>query len=164
MTLSWACTPPQPQEIRQDHIEPLSSSADINYSTGQKIYVPAYSQIYSMYTSSNETITNLSVTLSIRNTDLDNSIIVRSVKFYDDDGSFIKDYISEPFKLAPMASVAYKIDKEDTSGGIGANFIVEWGAEEEVHEPYIEAIMIGAQASLGFAWRSTGYVLKEPTQ
>jgi len=48
---------------------------------GQTLYVPIYSHIY--HYNSQDQVMNLSATLSIRNTDLTNSIIITSVRYYD---------------------------------------------------------------------------------
>ena len=74
---------------------------------------------------------------------------------------FSKEYVETPFKLSNMAFVSFNVKRSNENGGLGANFIIKWGAEQEVYEPYIEAVMIGAQGSHGFAWRSPAYVIKE---
>ena len=158
----WSCTPKKEEDSTKPvHIQPIGANVALELSIGQTVYVPAYSQIYSVNANDEDSRTNLAVTLSIRNTDLDHPIVIKSVKYYDNDGTFLKEYVEDPFKLASMASVAFRIRQADTSGGVGANYIVEWGAEETVFEPYIEAIMIGSQGTHAFSWRSTGYVMKE---
>ena len=131
----------------------------MTFSEGQTVYVPAYSHIQSAYSGDKGSQITLAVTLSVRNTDIDEAIIVNSVKYYGNDGGFIKEFVETPLQLGPMGSMDFYIDRLDLSGGIGANFIVDWGAEKEVHEPYIEAIMIGAQGTLGYSWRNPGQVL-----
>jgi len=157
-----SCAPEKEEEnVIPQHIQPISGISDLDFSTGEIVYVPAYSQIHSVYTSREGSLINFAVTLSIRNTDFDHPIIIKSVTYYDNDGTLLKEYVETPFQLSPMASVSFNINQDDESGGIGANFIVKWGAEQSVHEAYIEAIMIGAFGNNGFAWRSPGYVLKE---
>ena len=53
------------------------------------------------------------------------------------------------------------INPGQSSAGIGANFLVKWGAEESVKEPNIDAIMTGAHGTQGFAWRNPGYVVNK---
>jgi len=151
------------EEVKEipKHIQPIAASGDLDLSTGQMVYVPAYSQIYSVFSNSSDARINLAVTLSIRNTDMNNSIIIKSVSYYGDDGTLLKKYVEKPFRLSQMASVSYNISLTDVSGGIGANFIVEWGAKHSVTEPYIQAIMIGPHGNQGFSWRNPGYVIKE---
>ena len=159
---SLSCMPEkmEMEEIPQ-HIQPIAAMADLDFSNGQIVYVPAYSQIHSVYSSTEDGRINLAVTLSIRNTDIDNPIIIKSVSYYGDDGTLLKEYVEKPFQLSKMASTSFNINQSDISGGIGANFIVEWGANQSVIEPYIQAIMLGAQGTHGFSWRNPGYVIKE---
>jgi len=151
------------EEVKEPpkHIQPIAVTGDLDVSIGQLVYVPAYSQIHSVYSITKDGRINLAVTLSIRNTDMDNVIIIKSVTYYGEDGTLLKEYVENPFRLSRMASVSFNISKEDIKGGIGANFIVEWGAEQSVTEPYIQAIMIGSHSNQGFSWQNPGYVIKE---
>ena len=163
--LSLSCNPPETEETTElpKHILPINATGDLNFSAGQMVYVPAYSQIHSVYPGPEDMLINFAVTLSIRNTDLEHSIVIKSVSYYDNDGTFLKEYVETPFQLSKMASVSFNIRQSDESGGVGANFIVKWGAEQSVYEPYIEAVMLGAHGNHGFAWRSPAYVIKEIT-
>jgi hypothetical protein len=127
---------------------------------GQMIYVPVYSHIY--IRDQSRTI-NLTATLSIRNTDLQNPIRITSARYYGTNGALVREYVKEPLRLAPMASTDFVVAEEDTSGGSGANFIVEWGAGVEVTEPVVEAVMIGTASQQGISFISAGRVLKEQT-
>jgi hypothetical protein len=154
---------PEKEEMKEipQHIQPIAVTGDLDFSYGQMVYVPAYSQIHSVYSSTEESRMNIAVTLSIRNTDIDNPIIIKSVSYYGDDGTLLKEFVETPFQLSKMASASFNISQSDISGGIGANFIVEWGANQSVIEPYIQAIMLGTQGTHGFSWRNPGYVIKE---
>ena len=163
LLLGFSSCMPQEEEVKeiQKHIQPISVTGDLDLSNGQMIYVPAYSQIYSVFSNTDDGRINLAVTLSIRNTDMNNPIIIKSVSYYGDNGTLLKEYVETPFRLSKMASVSYNISRTDVSGGIGANFIVKWGAEQTVTEPYIQAIIIGADGNRGFSWRNPGYVIKK---
>lgn len=126
---------------------------------GQTVYVPVYSHIY--HDNNQEQVMNLSATLSIRNTDLANSIIITSVRYDDTDGQLVRQDIESPVELKPLASTNFFIASDDTSGGSGANFIVEWVAEETVYEPVIEAVMISTSFQQGLSFVSPGKVLKQ---
>lgn len=126
---------------------------------GQTLYVPIYSHIY--HYNSQDNAINLSATLSIRNTDLTNSIIITSVRYYDTNGQLIRQDIKSPVELKPLASTEFFIAADDTSGGSGANFIVEWVAEKTVYEPVIEAVMISTSSSQGISFVSPAKVLKQ---
>lgn len=126
---------------------------------GQTIYVPIYSHIYH-YSSQNHAI-NLAATLSIRNTDSSHSIVLRVVDYYDTDGKLIQKYIENPVELKPMASTDFFIERDNISGGSGANFLVEWVAEAAVYDPIVEAVMINTDASQGISFVSSGRVLRQ---
>ncbi len=106
---------------------------------GQTVYVPMYSHILE-YEGQRMPLAG---TLSIRNTDSEKSLTISSVQYYDTEGKLIRDYLEQPLKLNPMGSTDIFIPQSDMAGGAGANFIVEWVAEELVHEPVVEAVMVG---------------------
>lgn len=113
-------------------------------SKGQTIYVPAYSHIY---TGNRQIPSFLTVTLSIRNTDMFHAMEIVSVDYYDTKGALLKKYLSSPVFLKPLESIRYVVDYSDKAGGSGANFIVEWRSEKSVNLPIIETIMIGSRSS-----------------
>ncbi len=124
---------------------------------GQTIYVPVYSHIY--FENKKQAI-DLSATLSVRNTDIDNSIIITSVRYYDTNGKFVRQYLENPIELGSLASTDFLVERTDKSGGLGANFIVEWVAEKEVSQPVFETVMISASSAQGISFVSNGRVIK----
>ena len=136
----------------------VGTAEDIQPSAGQTVYVPIYSHIYSgvkarpFY---------LAATLSIRNTNLQSSIIIVSVKYYDTAGKLIKDYLDGPIELNALASTRYIITEDDKVGGSGANFIVIWQSEKKVNPPIIESVMIGTHSGQGISFVSGGQVIND---
>ncbi|WP_319575984.1 DUF3124 domain-containing protein [uncultured Desulfobacter sp.] len=124
-----------------------------NLSKGQKIYVPAYSHIY---TGNRQVPSLLTVTLSIRNTDMAHTIEVVFVDYYDTKGKLLKNYLPSPVFLKPLESIRYVVDYDDKAGGDGANFIVEWRSKNTVNPPIMETIMIGSRSS--FTSRGQAFV------
>lgn len=112
--------------------------------SGQTVYVPAYSHIYS---GNREVPSFLAVTLSIRNTDPNHSIRILVVNYYETEGSLVKKLVFSPLTLSAMGSTRYIIPQKDKAGGSGANFIVEWEADRKINVPIIETIMIGSRSS-----------------
>ena len=133
-------------------------SGDLSIVTSQKLYVPAYSEVYS---ASGDHTWGMTVTLSIRNTNVDKPIFIGSVKYFDTNGQLVTEYVESPLRLAPMATIEYVIARNDDRGGTGANFIVRWGAEELVFEPVVEAVMISAAGTQGLSLLSPARVLEE---
>ena len=132
--------------------------SDIVLTRGQVLYVPAYSHIFAG-TASGEF--NLTTTLSLRNTDRNESITITSVRYYDSAGVVVRAYLEEPHQLGPLASTAFVVEERDTTGGVGASFIVEWSAQEPVTAPVVEAVMISTASSQGLSFITSARVLEQ---
>ena len=140
-------------------LAPVSLSAeDIKLSSGQTVYVPIYSHIYSGVKGRPF---DLAAILSIRNTNPNNSITLTSVKYYDSDGKLLKEYLSIPLQLKALVSTRYIITEGDKTGGSGANFIVVWKSDRKLNPPIIEGVMIGTHSGQGISFVSRGQVIKE---
>ncbi|MEZ6047316.1 MAG: DUF3124 domain-containing protein [Planctomycetaceae bacterium] len=126
-------------------------------SRGQLVYVPAYSHIYHGKGEPHL----LAVTLSIRNTSIDSAMHLRSIRYFDTQGNEVKSYLQKPQKLPPLATTEFLVEREDTSGGSGANFLVEWFAEQPVSQPVLEAIMIDTNSQQGISFARVGTVIAE---
>lgn len=134
-----------------------SAAEESPLSTGQSIYVPAYSHIYH---GNKEAPLLLSVTLSIRNIDTKSSMTITRVAYYETQGKLIRDYLEKPLVLGPLGSERYVVPQKDTSGGSGANFIVDWQADQPINPPIVETVMIGTQSQLGISFTSRGQALQ----
>ncbi len=127
-------------------------------STGQAVYVPVYSHIYS----GNKNLPfYLTATLSIRNTDFRHPITLTAVDYYDSAGKLLKKYIEVPVALDAMASTRYIVQEADKTGGSGANFVVRWVSGAPVSAPLIESVMISTKSSQGVSFTSRGQVIEE---
>lgn len=125
----------------------------------QTVYVPLYSHIYADERFKDKPFL-LTATLSIRNTDPDNSITLKRVSYYDSGGQLLKDYLTEPDTVAALASTRYIVEESEVKGGSGAKFLVEWQADLGVSEPIVESIMIGTKMQQGISFISRGRVIK----
>jgi hypothetical protein len=135
---------------------PALSGLENKSAVRQMLYVPAYSHIY-YYNKQHRIL--LAITLSIRNTDLAHPITITSVRYYDTPGQLVKEYLEQPLPLRPLESTDFVVEERDTRGGIGANFIVEWMAEERVNDPIVEAVMISS-GTQGISFVSPGRVIR----
>ena len=99
------------------------ASSTVELVRGQSVYVPIYSHIYH---GNKSKPFDLTVTLSIRNTDPKKEIILITADYYDSNGKFLKSYVEKPIKINNLASVRYIIKNTDKTGGSGAKFIVRW--------------------------------------
>jgi len=139
----------QPREL----YKPANTGANgILLVDAQTVYVPVYSHIYAKGGIAHQ----LEITLSIRNTDPENSILINSVGYYDTEGKLVKKHLNKAALLAPMQTTAYLVEEQDTRGGSGANFIVTWSAEKPVYEPIIEAVMVGSSNDQHISFISKG--------
>lgn len=118
------------------------------------IYVPIYSDIY-IDTANPQHL--LSATLSIRNTSFNDTLYVSKIDYYDTNGSLARQYIDKTISINPMGTVNYVIEKEDTVGGSGANFIIELRSKSYDINPLIQAIMIGQLSNKSFSFSTDGY-------
>lgn len=123
----------------------------------QTVYIPVYSHIYY---GDRQLPFNLSVNLSLRNTDPTHPITIASVDYYRSNGVLIKKYLDKPQVLEPMGSSYLYIKQSDLSGDWGANFIVNWTSEKPVNEPIIEAIMYGALGTHTMTFVSRGKAIR----
>lgn len=134
------------------------AATDSLLSKGETVYVPVYSNVF---TAPKEVAVHLSNTLTIRNTDIHNSIQVTAADYYDTRGALLKKFYQKPVTLLPLETTYVYLSERDQEGGFGANFIVRWQAAKEVNAPIIECLMVGAQ---GRAFVSPSRVIKEETK
>ncbi len=126
-------------------------------SLGQMIYVPIYSNIF--LHDSRRTI-DLAAILSIHNVDPEHPISLNKVAHHNTAGKLIRDYLEKPVVLAPFETRTVVIEKSDTTGGAGANFIVEWSSETPAISPLVEALMVNLSSSQGISFTTQGKVIK----
>lgn len=126
---------------------------------GQTVYVPVYSHIFAddRY---RDTPFLLTATLSIRNTDPDRPLTLKSVNYYDSEGRILQQYLDKPLTVGPLGSTHYLVPESESKGGAGAKFLVEWTAPTAVIAPIIESVMIGTKMQQGISFISIGRVIK----
>lgn len=129
-------------------------------SRGEQIYVPIYSSIF--YENGKSTL-ELAATLSIHNVNPDGKLTLLRADYHDTKGKLIKKYVDKPVILNPLETKNIVIDRSDTAGGTGANFLVEWQAQEDVVSPLVESVMVNATSNLGIAFTTVGKVVKQTT-
>ncbi|MCH9652297.1 MAG: DUF3124 domain-containing protein [Planctomycetes bacterium] len=139
----------QPPELTEYQAENISLD---KLSTRQLVYVPSYSHIY--YHGGAPLL--LETTLSIRNIDQSHSIYLNSIEYFNTQGKLVKKYLDQTIKLAPFQTIEFLVEDRDSSGGSGANFLVEWGAEIEVDKPLIETVMVGVSGSQAISFSRSG--------
>ena len=139
-----------------DEVTPTKGTA-VDVARGELIYVPIYSRIFYEDT---KAALELAATLSIHNVNPDRSITVTRADYYDTAGKPIHKYVETPWVLKPLETRNLVIERANTAGGAGANFLVEWHSDSEVTCPLVEALMVSASHNLGISFTSIGKVVQ----
>ena len=150
----------------QSEIPATKHHSIIHYSRVEKsafghtelVYIPIYSDIY--YVDSKHTF-SLTATLSIRNTSFKDSIYVFSIDYYNSAGQKVRRYNNATLLVRPMESVEFVVADKDDTGGVGANFVVEWGAKDAAQRPYFQGVMIGTMGQQGISFTTEGIVIQK---
>lgn len=159
LTISCGNPDPNVNNAGNDELKSLELDHNINKSEmvyKDIVYVPIYSDIYIDVTNQKSL---LAATLSIRNTSFKDSLFISKIDYFDSAGNLVRNYVTKPIGIAPMGTLNYVIEKNDDTGGSGANFIVALNAKNKNVKPLIQAIMIGEYANKGFAFSTNGHSL-----
>lgn len=116
-------------------------------------YLSVYSQIYSQ---TEQRTHDLTATISLRNTNMSDTIYVDNAKYFDTKGDLIRTYFDKTIFVAPMETVEIIIDERDESGGTGANFLFDWKISQHSNEPLFEGIMISTSGQQGLSFTTQG--------
>ncbi len=141
--------PPNLDDYRSDD----ASAAQLT--NRRVVYVPVYSHIYYQGGSAY----SLEATLSIRNVDMNEPIYIESVEYYDTNGKLRKTLVDRLIELKPLQTIEFLIERRDSTGGSGANFLVRWGSKSNIDKPLIETIMVGTAGTQGISYGRTGIEL-----
>ena len=142
----------QPVEVLDNHTLDRSINRATTDSLVREVYVPIYSDIYNQ---TRDSRTLLTATLSIRNTSLRDSLFVNKIDYYNTQGDLVRSYIDAPIFLKPMESIDYVIEQQDTSGGSGANFLIDWYSKKKLN-PLFQAVMVGGLGAQAFSFTTEG--------
>jgi len=123
---------------------------------GERIYVPAYSRIFSYPQRSDL----LAATLAVHNVDPDTPITLSRVDYHGENGKVLRTLLESPLELAPFQSKTVLIPINDTSGGVGSNFVVVWTSDKPALSPIAEAIMTSGSGGPGPSFTTRGRVIE----
>ena len=101
--------------------------------------------------------------LVVHNTSEKSPLVLLRVDYFGTAGNLLHRYLAGPIAIRPLGSAETFVPAEDTRGGTGANFVVEWAAEGEITEPLIEAVMVGTLGAQGFSFTSRGKTMTTAT-
>ena len=120
-------------------------------------YLSVYSHIYTV---SQERITDLTATISMRNTSTADTFYLLKAEYFDTNGKSVRNYVTQPIFIAPMETAEIVIEQKDNAGGSGANFIFDWKIKPGAPEPLFEAIMISTSGQQGLSFTTQGKRIK----
>lgn len=128
----------------------------------QRMWDTTYVAIYSdIYTESRDIKFNLTATLSLRNTSQRHNIYISDVNYFNSSGKLVKEFLNKPILLEPLQSIEYVIEKNNETGGTGANFIINWSSPSVKAKPIIEAVMISTSGQQGISFKTKGVSISE---
>jgi len=142
----------------------IAEAEDLSLSKGQMLYLPIYSTIWHGDTHPLKGVpmkSYMSALVSIRNTSQKTPIQVVSARYYNTAGKLIKDFVSAPKAIAPLGTLELFIEKSETEGGSGANFLIQWTAESDTNAPIVEAVHIDNQASRPYSFITSARVIQK---
>ncbi len=142
----------------------IAHTEEMPVSRGQLLYLPIYSTIWHGDTHSlkgEPMKSNMSALVSIRNTSLKTPIRIISARYFNTDGKLLKEFVSAPKTINAMGTLELFIEKSESEGGSGANFLIQWEAESATNAPIVEAVHIDNQASRPYSFVTTARVIQK---
>jgi hypothetical protein len=112
-------------------------------SQGQTVYLPIYSHIWhgnKVVDGKYPVKSQVSALVSIRNTSLKTPIRITTARYYSTDGKLLKEFLAKPVEIGAMGTLELFVERKESEGGSGANFIIQWDAAASTNPPMIEAI------------------------
>ncbi|HEX5337212.1 MAG TPA: DUF3124 domain-containing protein [Gallionella sp.] len=132
-------------------------------SSGQTLYLPVYSHIWH----GDRVVDNkyplkhlVSALISIRNTSLKTPIRVVSARYYSTDGKLLKEYLPKPAAVGAMGTLELFVEREESEGGSGANFVIQWDAAAATNPPVVEAVHANIKGPQSLAFVTTARVIQ----
>lgn len=131
-------------------------------SKGQTIYLPIYSHIWygDLDASGQPRKALMSALVSIRNTSLKLPVRVTSARYYSTEGRLLKEFVASTRTVPPMATLEFFVEKSESLGGSGANFIIQWEASAETNPPLVEAVHADIQLNRTPTFLTSGRTIK----
>ncbi len=133
-------------------------------STGQTLYLPIYSHIYhgDQDHSGVPRSTLVSTHISLRNTDTQQAVKLVSARYYDTKGKLVREFLPAPVVLPPLATHELHVPRTDTSGGSGANFLIDWTSEKPANPLLVEALHADIREARTLLFVTTAQPIRMP--
>lgn len=121
----------------------LPALAAEELSNGQTLYLPVYSKIWygdRVIKDKYPLEHYLSALVSIRNASFKTPIRVLSARYYSTDGKLISEFVPKPITIGAMGTYELFIERKESEGGSGANFVIQWDSVVPANPPIVEAV------------------------
>lgn len=128
-------------------------------SAGQSIYLPVYSHLYHGDVNprtGKPSETLVSTHVSIRNTDPGAGMRVVSARYYNTGGKLLREFLPKQQTIPPLGTYELYVQRSDSSGGSGANFIIDWVADKPINPPLMEALHADIREARTLLFVTTG--------
>lgn len=158
LVMSAGCSQPPPVSTDVELPPPSLAAADAGTfgEPVRQVYLPVHALVKRRDRHSDVA---LSINLIVRNTDEQNAIRIDSVRSYAASGRLVREHLGGPIVVPKMAVHQIVTAEQVNEVDAAASFLVEWTAGAPVHEPVVEALMVGSYASRGLSFRSVGRAL-----
>lgn len=119
-----------------------ANADEVALAKGQALYLPIYSHVWhgDLKEGGYPLKSMVSALVSIRNTDLKNPIRVLSARYFDTSGKQLREYLTAAKTIPPMGTYELYVERKESAGGSGANFVILWEAAAPVNLPVVEAV------------------------
>ena len=85
---------------------------------------------------------------------------LKDINYYDSEGKQLKSYLENTIYLKPLESVEFVVGYNESEGGVGANFLLDWAGKSLQAKPLIQAIMIGTTSQQGISFITEGVIVE----
>ena len=133
-------------------------------SSGQTLYQPIYSHVTfgNLGRSGAPSQVMLSALVSIRSTDPRRPLRVVSARYYDTNGKLLGERVPNPVTIPPLGTLELFIERNDFSGGSGANFVIKWDASAPVNPPMVEALHVNMDGGKAVVFTTQAQPIEDP--
>jgi hypothetical protein len=131
-------------------------------SKGQTLYLPIYSHVWhgDLKDRGYPLKIQVSALISIRNTDLKYPIRVISARYFDTGGKQLHEYITTAKTIPPMGTYELYVERKESAGGSGANFLIVWEAGTPANLPVVEAVHADIQGHRTLSFITTARAIR----
>ncbi|MBN2745174.1 MAG: DUF3124 domain-containing protein [Bacteroidales bacterium] len=127
------------------------------YRCWDSVYLPVYTAIF---TKSYESKFQLTVTISIRNTDVNDSITIHSVNHYDNIGQLTHIFVSEGLVLKPLCTKEFVLEENAGDFGVSSSIVVVWSSRKTVTNPIIQGFLVSIRGGQGISAITDGISIR----